>query len=120
MIEQGGWSIAPNFWCLAMRFKRVENDSESITMTTPMPPMCVVCARIKEDRSFSCEAFPDGIPDEIAFRYIDHRNPYPGDSGLRFVPKDSPATEMILDFYKTVPAGGMDIPTVENFEDRID
>ena len=102
-----------------MRSERAENDSEIITMTTPMPPMCVVCDRIAKDRSFSCEAFPDGIPDEIAFRYFDHRNEYPGDNGLRFVPIDSPATEVILDFYKTVPPGGMDIPTVENFEDRM-
>ena len=85
-----------------------------------MPPMCVVCDRIAGDRSFSCEAFSDGIPDEIAFRYFDHRKEYPGDNGLRFVPIDSPATEVILDFYKTVPTGGMDIPTVENFEDRTD
>lgn len=89
-------------------------------MTTPVPPMCVVCARIKEDRSFTCEAFPDEIPDDIAFRYVDHRNPYPGDGGLQFVPIDSPATELILDFYKTVPPGGIDMPTVADFDSPID
>lgn len=32
-----------------------------------------------------CSAFPDGIPDQIWKGGYDHRNPFPGDGGQRFV-----------------------------------
>ena len=31
-----------------------------------------------------CEAFPDGIPDEIAYGENDHTEPFEGDSGISF------------------------------------
>ena len=33
-----------------------------------------------------CEAFPEGIPDEIAYGDNPHASPYPGDHGRRFTP----------------------------------
>jgi hypothetical protein len=33
-----------------------------------------------------CAAFPDGIPWEIWRVEVDHREPYPGDHGLRWEP----------------------------------
>ena len=33
-----------------------------------------------------CNAFPDGIPIVIWTNEFDHRNPYPGDGGIRFTP----------------------------------
>lgn len=31
-----------------------------------------------------CEAFPNGIPDEIAYGTNKHLKPFPGDNGIRF------------------------------------
>lgn len=58
-------------------------------------PICLICKRLgdtirisDEERRYTCEAFPDGIPDEIFFKAFDHRNPYPGDKGIRFVVRE--------------------------------
>ncbi|RAY14205.1 hypothetical protein DPM19_14570 [Actinomadura craniellae] len=34
---------------------------------------------------YLCDAFPDGIPKDIHFDGFDHRLPYPGDHGIRFL-----------------------------------
>lgn len=45
-------------------------------------PLCFVCIRYKDkDR---CEAYPNGIPQEILTATVDHLKPYDGDSGLTF------------------------------------
>jgi hypothetical protein len=49
-------------------------------------PMCVGCKRY-DPQSDGCEAYPDGIPEEILTNEWDHRVPKPGDNGLQFVPK---------------------------------
>jgi hypothetical protein len=33
-----------------------------------------------------CEAFPDGIPEEIAYGDNPHTEPYPGDHGILYAP----------------------------------
>ena len=52
--------------------------------------ICHSCALFEdydpEDPGEFCEAFPQGIPDEIIRLGFDHRNEYPGDNGIRFVP----------------------------------
>jgi hypothetical protein len=47
--------------------------------------ICASCAllRIGPKGGF-CEAFPKGIPEAIAFDYFDHRDPFPGDNGIRW------------------------------------
>ncbi len=60
-------------------------------MTSTTPPMCMACARMRgtdPDKGRVCEAYPDGIPDEILDGAWDHRFPKPGDRGLQFLPRE--------------------------------
>lgn len=62
-------------------------------MTTPArAPLCVGCTHLRQGDTFSCDAFPDGIPEDITFSRTDHRQPVKGDHGIQFValtPKDA-------------------------------
>ena len=57
-------------------------------MTESLMSLCVFCKRCHK-RDFServprCDAFPNGVPDEIYFDCGDHRKPFAGDNGIRF------------------------------------
>ena len=63
-------------------------------MTQPRFGLCVWCKHAHNDNR-TCDAFPDGIPDEIKYSDVDrnlapfdHRKPYPGDNGIRFEIRD--------------------------------
>ena len=56
-----------------------------------IPVVAVQCMQCKHLLPFPegaiipvCVAFPDGIPRKISERKYDHRNPFPGDHGIRF------------------------------------
>jgi len=64
----------------------------------PLGSLCAQCARLRGMRHGrgsaelegvtvqTCTAFPGGIPDAISTDQHDHREPYPGDHGKRFLP----------------------------------
>jgi hypothetical protein len=51
-------------------------------MTSVLTPMCYTCIHLQP--GMTCDAFPEGIPDEIAESAADHRLPYPGDNGIQY------------------------------------
>jgi hypothetical protein len=54
-------------------------------------PICWKCGHYRDD--VTCVAFPRGIPAEILDSESDHHQPYPGDHGIRFEPKNGTAAE---------------------------
>lgn len=50
-------------------------------------PQCNHCRRWNMMKD-TCEAFPDGVPMEIAMNRHDHRQPFTGDNGVLFESKD--------------------------------
>lgn len=62
-------------------------------MTTYTAPICLECKHFYFDNGEinACDAFPDGIPEDIILGEFDHSNPYPDadnpqDNGIRFEP----------------------------------
>jgi hypothetical protein len=53
-------------------------------------PICIDCARLNGDESgpgMTCEAFPNGIPEEILSGEFNHmKENHPKDGGLKFKP----------------------------------
>lgn len=48
---------------------------------------CAFCVHLSSNRVNDkriCNAFPDGIPDEIILGEYDHREEHPEDNGIRF------------------------------------
>lgn len=54
---------------------------------------------IEEGNTPVCRAFPDGIPGEIWYGGVDHRNSYPGDKGIHYEKADGPAADYKLQVY---------------------
>lgn len=69
------------------------------TSTTPPGAQCDGCRHyrglaevtygpdIESDWVPACAAYPAGIPDMLLRDAADHRQPYPGDGGVRYAPR---------------------------------
>ena len=59
-----------------------------MTEDVVISPLCVGCRHFKgfdvSQDSYTCAAFPRGIPIEILTWKVEHRKPYPGDHGILF------------------------------------
>ncbi len=73
-----------------------------------------LCRLCKHRDGIRCAAYPNIIPLEIRLMHVDHRQPYVGDNGITFEPKDdSPRTlerlEKVAVRKGRVPAGPNDL-----------
>jgi len=68
-------------------------------------PLCAFCKHAQQTEMITtCDAFPDGIPDQILHDGYNHRQPFLGDHGIRFevLPEfahvfgEAPAEEHVL------------------------
>jgi len=52
---------------------------------------CAACRHLDGVKGvrWTCTAFPNGIPYEIATEQHDHREPFPGDNGIQFIEQGS-------------------------------
>jgi hypothetical protein len=70
-------------------------------MTSVAAPICGGCTRLIGDlKEPRCQAFEKGVPWEILLSQKDHREPYPGDKGIRFEPKDKAAADYAESMFK--------------------
>ena len=66
---------------MAKKPKKPLNKADDISVLNWS--QCATCARKRP--GLFCDAFVFGIPEEILFNLVDHRLPYKGDLGLRYV-----------------------------------
>jgi hypothetical protein len=78
------------------------------------PQICTLCDLFDwdDDGNPVCPAFPGGIPPEIGHRGFDHRNEFPGDNGIRFVPRKGVTPEQVDQVVGMAPPAEEPLPGV--------
>jgi len=62
----------------------IDKDTEEFIYSS----ICTFCIHhFTGGKKHTCKAFPEGIPRKIWEGENDHKNPFPGDHGIRFEPK---------------------------------
>ena len=69
-------------------------------MRSPLLPLCVDCKYFRGAKNGECEAFPKHIPDQLWAGKVRHDNPYPGDRGIQFQPRDISEFLSVVDLAK--------------------
>lgn len=57
-------------------------------MTTVFP-QCLVCTHFHSGGSYTCDAFPAGIPEPILLNDQDHRKPIEDDNDIQWAPREA-------------------------------
>ena len=88
-------SASPSRLALAVHGKLLEIlDLAEVVMLTYIPQCCRCRHRVSrllsEERIDRCGAFPDGIPADLYQNLVDHREPQPGDNGIRWESNGDP------------------------------
>ena len=73
-------------------------------VTVPLP-ICIFCQHF-DPTSWSCEAFPEGIPDVVKIDGNDHKNPLPGDHGIQLKAKDNDEARAATTCWNREDGGG--------------
>ncbi len=70
---------------MSRRESNVSGSYPGIVLT-----QCSYCRHVTVDdrHRASCPAFGGEIPEAILMNEVDHRDPYPGDHGIRFEPRE--------------------------------
>lgn len=74
-------------------------------MTIARRPICLQCKYLHRvnGEAFTCDAFGDGIPDDIILNVHDHRLPLQGDGGILFEPINKNGSEYAVELFGSVP-----------------
>jgi hypothetical protein len=68
-------------------------DPDPRGVTVQVIPHCFNFIHFHLNKKTTCDALPDGIPDDIYWNRFDHRKPHGGDHGVRYElgePRGSP------------------------------
>lgn len=105
----GRASEAPGFVRRGLRHDARPDPDDVEWVVRRRPSICDACARLGKrsnpeaqsslDRWIPyCDAFPERVPREIYTGQFDHREPYPGDNGIRFELREG--GESVLESYE--------------------